>query len=129
MEKITMNDIANLAKNRWFVYAWSEIYWWLANSWDYGPYGSLLKENIKNLWIKEFVQKKDDMMLLDAAILMNPQVWVASWHVWGFSDPLIDDKNTNERFTWKSQIRNHIQNILVGILPMNMKLNCENPGH
>lgn len=98
MEKITMNDIVNLAKNRWFVYAWSEIYWWLANSWDYGPYGSLLKENIKNLWIKEFVQKKDDMMLLDAAILMNPQVWVASWHVWGFSDPLIDDKNTNERF-------------------------------
>lgn len=98
MEKITMNDIVNLAKNRWFVYAWSEIYGWLANSWDYGPYGSLLKENIKNLWIKEFVQKKDDMMLLDAAILMNPQVWVASWHVWGFSDPLIDDKNTNERF-------------------------------
>lgn len=98
MEKITMNDIVNLAKNRWFVYAWSEIYWWLANSWDYGPYWSLMKENIKNLWIKEFVQKKDDMMLLDAAILMNPQVWVASWHVWGFSDPLIDDKNTNERF-------------------------------
>lgn len=98
MEKITMNDIVNLAKNRWFVYAWSEIYWWLANSWDYGPYWSLMKENIKNLWIKEFVQKRDDMMLLDAAILMNPQVWVASWHVWGFSDPLIDDKNTNERF-------------------------------
>lgn len=98
MKKVEMNDIVNLAKNRWFVFAWSEIYGWLANSWDYGPYGSLLKENIKNLWIKEFVQKKDDMMLLDAAILMNPQVWVASWHVWGFSDPLIDDKNTNERF-------------------------------
>lgn len=98
MKKVEMNDIVNLAKNRWFVFAWSEIYGWLANSWDYGPYGSLLKENIKNLWVKEFVQKKDDMMLLDAAILMNPQVWIASWHVWGFSDPLIDDKNTNERF-------------------------------
>ncbi len=98
MKPIEMNDIVNLAKNRWFVYAWSEIYGWLANSWDYGPYGARMKENIKNLWIKEFVQKKDDMMLLDSAILMNPQVWVASWHVWGFSDPLIDDKNTNERF-------------------------------
>ncbi|NDK07753.1 glycine--tRNA ligase [Candidatus Gracilibacteria bacterium] len=98
MEKITMNDIVNLAKNRGFVYAGSEIYGGLANSWDYGPYGSLMKENIKNLWIKEFVQKRDDMMLLDAAILMNPQVWVASGHVGGFSDPLIDDKNTNERF-------------------------------
>ncbi len=98
MKNITMNDIVNLAKNRWFVYAWSEIYGWLANSWDYWPYWSLMKENIKNLWIKEFVQKRDDMMLLDAAILMNPQVWVASGHVWGFSDPLIDDKNTKERF-------------------------------
>lgn len=98
MTKVTMHDIVNLSKNRWFVYAWSEIYGWLANSWDYGPYWSLLKENIKNLWIKEFVNKRHDMMLLDAAILMNPQVWVASWHVWGFSDPLIDDKNTKERF-------------------------------
>jgi len=93
-----MQDIVNLAKNRWFVYAGSEIYGGLANAWDYGPYGSLLKENIKNLWIKEFVQKRMDMVLLDAAILMNPQTWVASWHVGGFSDPLIDDKNTNERF-------------------------------
>lgn len=96
--KVEMKDIVELSKARWFVYAWSEIYGWLANSWDYGPYWSLLKENIKNLWIKEFVQKKDDMMLLDSSILLNPKVWVASWHVWGFSDPLIDDKNTNERF-------------------------------
>lgn len=96
--KVTMKDIVELSKVRWFVYAGSEIYGWLANSWDYGPYGSLLKENIKNLWIKEFVQKKDDMMLLDSSILLNPKVWVASGHVGGFSDPLIDDKNTNERF-------------------------------
>jgi glycyl-tRNA synthetase len=53
----------------------------LANSWDYGPYGTLLKENIKNLWIKNFVQKRDDMVMLDSAILMNPKVWVASGHV------------------------------------------------
>jgi len=93
-----MKDIVNLCQNRWFVFQSSEIYGWLANAWDYGPYWSLLKENIKNLWIKEFVQKKDDMLLLDSSILMNSQVWVASGHVWGFSDPLIDDKNTKERF-------------------------------
>lgn len=97
-KKVEMKDIVELCKARWFVYPWSEIYGWLANSWDYGPYWSLLKENIKNLWIKEFVQKKDDMMLLDSSILLNPKVWVASGHVWGFSDPLIDDKNTKERF-------------------------------
>ena len=98
MQKIEMKDLVNLCQARGFVYQWSEIYGWLANSWDYGPYGSLLKENIKILWIKEFVQKRDDMVLQDSAILMNPQVWVASGHVWGFSDPLIDDKNTKERF-------------------------------
>lgn len=98
MQKIEMKDLVNLCQARGFVYQWSEIYGWLANSWDYGPYGSLLKENIKNLWIKEFVQKRYDMVLQDSAILMNPQVWVASGHVWGFSDPLIDDKNTKERF-------------------------------
>lgn len=98
MSNLTMKDIVNLSQARWFVYQGSEIYGGLANSWDYGPYWALLKENIKNLWIKEFVQKRSDMTLLDAGILMNPQTWVTSWHVWGFSDPLIDDKNTKERF-------------------------------
>ncbi|MFK7780533.1 MAG: glycine--tRNA ligase [Candidatus Gracilibacteria bacterium] len=95
--KVSMKDIVNLSQNRGFVYQGSEIYGGLANSWDYGPYGSLLKENIKNLWIKEFVQKKTDMMLLDAAILMNPQVWVTSGHVGGFSDPLMDCKSCKSR--------------------------------
>lgn len=93
-----MKHIVDLAKNRGFVFQGSEIYGGLANTWDYGPLGSLLKENLKNLWIREFVQKRPDMVLLDAAILMNPNVWVASGHVGGFSDPLIDDKNTKERF-------------------------------
>jgi glycyl-tRNA synthetase len=93
-----MKHIVDLAKNRWFVFQGSEIYGGLANTWDYGPLGSLLKENLKNLWIREFVQCRPDMVLLDAAILMNPNVWVASGHVGGFSDPLIDDKNTKERF-------------------------------
>lgn len=93
-----MKHIVDLAKNRGFVFQGSEIYGGLANTWDYGPIGSLLKENLKNLWIREFVQRRPDMVLLDAAILMNPSVWVASGHVGGFSDPLIDDKNTKERF-------------------------------
>lgn len=111
MKKINMKDIVNLCQNRGFVYQWSEIYWGLANSWDYGPYGSLLKENIKNIWIKEFVQKRNDMVLQDAAILMNPQVWVASGHVWGFSDPLIDDKNTKERFRADKLLEDLIENL------------------
>nr|MDD3719803.1 glycine--tRNA ligase [Candidatus Gracilibacteria bacterium] len=104
----TMKDIVNLSQARGFVYAGSEIYGGLANSWDYGPYGSLMKENIKNLWIKEFVQKKDDMMLLDSSILLNPRVWIASGHVGGFSDPLIDDKNTKERFRADKLLENLI---------------------
>ena len=98
MTQITMEHIVHLAKNRGFVYPGSDIYGGLANTWDYGPYGSILKDNIRNLWLKEFVQKRTDMVQLDAGILMNPQVWVASGHVGGFSDPLIDDKNTKERF-------------------------------
>ena len=98
MSTLEMSTLVTFAKTKWYVYQGSDIYGWLANSWDYGPLGSLMKENIKNLWIKNFVQKRRDMTLLDAAILMNPQVWVASGHVWGFSDPLIDDKNTKERF-------------------------------
>ena len=98
MEKINMKNITNLAQARWFVYRWSEIYWWLANTWDYWPYWSIMKENIKILWQKEFIQKRHDMIMLDSSILMNSKVWIASGHVWWFSDPLIDDKNTKERF-------------------------------
>jgi len=110
-EKIEMKDIVNLCTSRGFIYPWSEIYGWLANSWDYGPYGSLMKENIKNLWIKEFVQKKDDMMLLDSSILLNPKVWVASGHVWWFSDPLIDDKKTWWRFRADKLLENLIEKL------------------
>lgn len=97
MPLTNLQQIVELSKARGFVYQGSEIYGWLANSWDYGPYGSMLKENIKNLWIKEFVQKRDDMVLLDAAILMNPQTWVASGHVGSFSDPLIECKDCHTR--------------------------------
>ena len=107
--KTEMKDIVNLAQNRWFVYAGSEIYGWLANSWDYGPYGSLLKENIKNLWLKEFVQKRTDTMLIDASLIMNPKVWEASWHVWGFADPLMDCKECKARWRADKLIDNAIE--------------------
>ncbi len=109
--KTEMKDIVNLCQNRWFVYAGSEIYGGLANTWDYGPYGTLLKENIKFLWQKEFIQKRTDMVALDAGILMNPQTWVASGHVGGFSDPLIDDRNTKERFRADKLLEDHIEDM------------------
>lgn len=96
--KIEMKDIVNLCQNRWFVYPGSEIYGWLANSWDYGPYGSLLKENIKNLWLKEFIQKRMDTMLIDASLIMNPKVWEASGHIGWFADPLMDCKECKARW-------------------------------
>ena len=110
MSKIEMKDIVNLCGNRGFVYPWSEIYGGLANSWDYGPYGSLLKENIKNLWLKEFIQKRTDNMLIDASLIMNPKVWEASWHIWGFSDPLMDCKKCKSRFRADKLIDNKIEN-------------------
>ncbi|MHB1483934.1 MAG: glycine--tRNA ligase [Saccharofermentanales bacterium] len=89
----TMEKIVALAKNRGFVYPGSDIYGGLANSWDYGPLGVNLKNNIKNAWWKKFVQENPYNVGVDCAILMNPQVWVASGHVGGFSDPLIDCKD------------------------------------
>lgn len=107
--KIEMKDIVNLCQNRWFVYPGSEIYWGLANSWDYGPYWSLLKENIKNLWLKEFIQKRMDTVLLDASLIMNPKVWEASGHVWGFADPLMDCKSCKARWRADKLIDNKIE--------------------
>ncbi len=93
-----MDKIVSLAKRRGFVYPGSEIYGGLANSWDYGPLGTELKNNIKQLWWKRFVQQRPDMVGIDAALVMNPKVWEASGHVGTFSDPLIEDMVTHERF-------------------------------
>ncbi len=88
-----MDKIVDLCKSRGFVYAGSEIYGGLANSWDYGPLGVELKNNIKKSMVeKKFVQENPNNVGLDSAILMNPQTWVASGHVGGFSDPLMDCK-------------------------------------
>ena len=94
----TMDKIVALCKNRGFIFAGSEIYGGLANTWDYGPLGVELKNNVKKAWWKKFVQENRYNVGLDAAILMNPQTWVASGHVGGFSDPLMDCKQCKERF-------------------------------
>ena len=96
--KKTMEKVVALCKGRGFVFPGSEIYGGLANTWDYGPLGVELKNNVKKAWWKKFVQESHYNVGLDAAILMNPQVWVASGHVGGFSDPLMDCKECHERF-------------------------------
>ena len=93
----TMEKIVALCKNRGFVYAGSEIYGGLANTWDYGPLGVEFKNNVKTAWRKKFIQENPYNVGLDAAILMNPQTWVASGHVGGFSDPLMDCKDCKTR--------------------------------
>ncbi|MBC8571328.1 glycine--tRNA ligase [Zongyangia hominis] len=93
----TMDKVVSLCKNRGFVYAGSEIYGGLSNSWDYGPLGVEFKNNVKRAWWKKFVQESPYNVGLDSAILMNPQVWVASGHVGGFSDPLMDCKDCKTR--------------------------------
>ena len=93
----TMEKVVGLCKNRGFVYSGSEIYGGLSNTWDYGPLGVEFKNNVKNAWHKKFVQENPYNVALDSAILMNPQVWVASGHVGGFSDPLMDCKACKTR--------------------------------
>ena len=93
----SMDTIVNLCKNRGYIYPGSEIYGGLANTWDYGPLGVELKNNVKALWRKKFIQENPHNVGLDAAILMNPTTWVASGHVGGFSDPLIDCKDCKTR--------------------------------
>ncbi len=97
MEK-TMDKIVNLAKTRGFVYPGSEIYGGLANTWDYGNLGVELKNNVKRAWWQKFIQENPYNVGVDCAILMNPQTWVASGHLGGFSDPLMDCKECHERF-------------------------------
>lgn len=98
MNEKTFNDVVAHMKSTGFVYQGSEIYGGLANTWDFGPLGIELKNNIKNAWWKRFIQENPNNVGLQSAILMNPNVWVASGHVGGFSDPLMDCKECKSRF-------------------------------
>ena len=104
----SMDKIVALAKSRGFVYAGSEIYGGLANTWDYGPMGVELKNNVKRAWWKKFVQENPYNVGLDPAILMNPQTWVASGHVGGFSDPLMDCKECKARYRADKLIEDYL---------------------
>lgn len=97
MEKINMEKMVNLCKQYGFIYQGSEIYGGLANTWDYGPLGARLKNNVKDAWRKRFIQERKNAYELDADILMHPKVWEASGHVGSFSDPLIDCKECKTR--------------------------------
>ena len=98
MAELTMDKLVALCKNRGFIFAGSEIYGGLANTWDFGPLGVEYKNNVKKAWWQKFVQESPYNTGLDCAILMNREVWVASGHVGGFNDPLMDCKACNARF-------------------------------
>ncbi|MCG8478094.1 MAG: glycine--tRNA ligase, partial [Spirochaetales bacterium] len=95
-----MDKIVSLSKRRGFIFPSSEIYGGLASAWDYGPLGVELKHNIQRFWWKEMTQLHDNIVGLDAAILMHPTVWKASGHVDSFSDVMVEDTVTNERYRW-----------------------------
>jgi len=105
----TMDKIVALSKNRGFVYPGSEVYGGLANTWDYGPLGSELKNNIKKAWWKKFIQESPYNVGMDSAILMNPKTWVASGHISSFNDPLMDCKECKSRFRADTLIEDYFK--------------------
>jgi glycyl-tRNA synthetase len=107
MKKIQMEDLVNFAKQYGFVFQGSEIYGGLANTWDYGPLGVELKNNIKKTWWKRFIQEEKLNVGLDSSILLNPRTWIASGHVGGFSDPLTDCKSCHSRHRADKLIEEH----------------------
>jgi glycyl-tRNA synthetase len=133
---VTMEKIVALSKRRGFVYPGSDIYGGLANTWDYGPLGAELKRNVKNLWWRTFVQRRRDVVGLDAAILMHPRVWEASGHVVNFNDPLVDCKTCKSRFRADHLIEDRLGQLVEGRTPAEMtallqraNLPCPNCGN
>ena len=94
----TIEKVASLSRRRGFVFPTSDIYGGLGSSFDFGHYGVLLAQNIKEAWQRSMIQERDDMVALDSAVILNPQVWVASGHVGGFSDPMVDCRTCKLRF-------------------------------
>lgn len=109
--KVTMDKLVALCKNRGFIFPGSEIYGGLANTWDYGPLGVELKNNVKKAWWSKFIQQNPNNVGLDSAILMNPQTWVASGHVGNFNDPLLDCRSCKARFRADKLIEDYMRSI------------------
>ena len=109
-EKV-MNKLVSLAKRRGFIFPSSEIYGGLSSCFDYGPLGSEMKKNIKDLWWTSMTRKHQNIVGIDASIMMNPTVWEASGHVSSFNDPMIDDKTTKRRYRADHLIENHIEKL------------------
>lgn len=116
--KFSMDKIVALCKNRGFIFPGSEIYGGLANTWDYGPLGVELKNNVKKAWWKKFVQESPSNVGMDSSILMNPETWVASGHVGNFNDPLMDCKACKARFRADKLIEDYaFKNGIEGVHP------------
>ena len=113
-----MDDIIALCKRRGFLFPSSEIYGGLANTWDFGHYGTLLKNNLRDLWWKTFVLSRDDMVGIDASIFLNPKVWEASGHVAGFTDALVDCRNCKYRTRADHLIEDKLKDVKVEGLPV-----------
>lgn len=107
----TLDDLVQFAKTTGYIFQGSELYGGLANTWDYGPLGSKLKQNIKHAWIQKFQQETPNNVLVDTSILLNPEVWVASGHVGGFSDPLTECKHCHQRFRADQLISEHDESV------------------
>src|SRR5580704_12884024 len=105
----SLETIVSLCKRRGFIYPGSDVYGGLSGTWDYGPLGVALKRNVMNLWWKMFVDDREDMLGVDAAILMNQKVWQASGHVDTFTDPLVECSNCHNRFRADHLIENAIK--------------------
>ena len=114
MEKITMDDLVNYSKQYGFVFQGSEIYGGLANSFDFGPLGTELKNNIKKAWMKKFIEEDINNVKLDSAILMNPKVWEASGHLSTFADPLIDCRECKSRYRADKLIEDYTKGEITG---------------
>ncbi len=129
-KQVTMDTIASLAKRRGFVFPSSEIYGGFGSTYDYGPLGVELKRNIKNLWWRDMVQMRDDIVGLDSAILMSPLVWQASGHVAQFTDPMVDCKQCKHRFRADHLENNEDQESKIGVPfgPPKSKMRCPDCG-
>ena len=111
-----LETLTSLSKQRGFIFQSSEIYGGLGSTWDYGPLGVELKRNIKNLWWRDMITKRDNVVGMDSSILMHPDVWEASGHVENFHDPLVDNKESKKRYRVDHLLEEQSEDIIEGLL-------------